>query len=154
MDLLKIKSGSTTHSYSSNLQIRKWRFKESLIHLTNSCKDLTHWKRPWCWEGLGAGGEGDDRGWDGWMVSPTQWTFRLLLCPSMFCCEHGVPVSLQTVFFSGYMPRVEMAGWHHRLDGHESEWTWGVGDGQGGLACCDSWGHKESDTTERLNWTE
>ena len=48
----------------------------------------------------------------------------------------------------------EMAGWHHGLDGHESEWTPGVGDGQGGLACCDSWGHKQSDTTEWLNWTE
>ena len=48
----------------------------------------------------------------------------------------------------------EMAGWHHGLDGHESEWTPGVGDGQGGLACCDSWGRKESDMTERLNWTE
>ena len=48
----------------------------------------------------------------------------------------------------------EIAGWHHWLDGHEFEWTPGVGDGQGGLACCDSWGHKESDTTERLNWTE
>ena len=48
----------------------------------------------------------------------------------------------------------EMAGWHHWLDGHESEWTPGVGDGQGGLACCDSWGYKESDTTEWLNWTE
>ena len=48
----------------------------------------------------------------------------------------------------------EMAGWHHWLDGRESEWTPGVGDGQGGLACCNSWGCKESDTTERLNWTE
>ena len=48
----------------------------------------------------------------------------------------------------------EMAGWHHRLDGHECEWTPGDGDGQGGLACCDSWGRKELDTTERLNWTE
>ena len=48
----------------------------------------------------------------------------------------------------------EMAGWHHQLDEHEFGWTPGVGDGQGGLACCDSWGHKESDTTERLNWTE
>ena len=47
-----------------------------------------------------------------------------------------------------------MAGWHHWLDGSESEWTPGVGDGQGGLACCNSWGRKESDTTERLNWTE
>ena len=64
-------------------------------------------ERPWCWEGLGAGGEGDDRGWDGWMASPTWWT-----------------------------------------------WVWltpGVGDGQGGLACCGSWGHKESDMTEWLN---
>ena len=48
----------------------------------------------------------------------------------------------------------EMAGWHHWLDGHGSEWTPGAGDGQGGLACCDSWGHKESDTTEQRNWTE
>jgi len=48
----------------------------------------------------------------------------------------------------------EMAGWHHWLDGRESEWTPGVGDGQGGLACCNSWGRKESDTTERLIWSE
>ena len=47
----------------------------------------------------------------------------------------------------------EMAGWHHWLDGHESEWTLGVGDGQGGLACCDSWGRKELDMTEQLNGT-
>ena len=45
------------------------------------------------------------------------------------------------------MTEDEMAGWHHRLVGHEFERT----DGQGGLACCDSWGHKESDTTERMN---
>ena len=48
----------------------------------------------------------------------------------------------------------EMAGWHHRLDGREFEWTLGVGDGQGGLACCYSHSLKESDTTQRLNWTE
>ena len=51
----------------------------------------------------------------------------------------------------------EMVGWHHRLNGHEFEWTLGVGDGQGGLACCDSWGAKSrtwlNDWTE-LNWTE
>ena len=50
------------------------------------------------------------------------------------------------------MTEDEMAGLHHWLVGRESEWTPGVGDGQGGLACCDSWGRKESDTTERLNW--
>ena len=48
----------------------------------------------------------------------------------------------------------EMAGWHHWLDGRESEWTPEVGDGQGGLVGCDSWGHKESDTTERLIWSD
>ena len=48
----------------------------------------------------------------------------------------------------------EMAGWHHWLDGREFEWTLGVDDGQGGLVCCNSWGHKESDTTQQLNWTE
>jgi len=48
----------------------------------------------------------------------------------------------------------EMAGWHHWLDGRESEWTPEVGDGQGGLACYDSWGRKESDTTEWLIWSD
>ena len=48
----------------------------------------------------------------------------------------------------------ELAGWHHWLDGRESEWTAGVGDGQGGPACCDSRGRKESDTTERLIWSD
>ena len=50
------------------------------------------------------------------------------------------------------MTEDEMAGWHHLLDAREFEWTPGVGDRQGGLACSDSWGLKESDTTERLNW--
>ena len=48
----------------------------------------------------------------------------------------------------------EMVGWHHRLDGHGFGCTPGFGDGQGGLACCSSWGRKELDTTERLNWTD
>ena len=52
------------------------------------------------------------------------------------------------------MTEDEMAGWHHWLDGHESEWTPGAGDGQGGLVCCNSWGRKELNTTEWMNWTE
>ena len=52
------------------------------------------------------------------------------------------------------MTEDEMAGWHHRLDGQEFGWTLGVGDGQGGLACWNSWGHKELDMTEWLNWIE
>ena len=52
------------------------------------------------------------------------------------------------------MAEDEMVGWHHQLNGHEFEQAPGVGDGQGSLACCSPWGHKESDTTERLNRTE
>ena len=77
--------------------------------LATWCKELTHLKRPWCWERLKVGGEGDDRGWDGWMAS---------------------------------------------IDGHEFEQAPGVGDGQGSLACCSPWGHKELDMTEQLNWTD
>ena len=49
------------------------------------------------------------------------------------------------------MTEHEIVGWHHRLSGHEFEQTLGIGDGQGGLACCGPWGRKESDMTERLN---
>ena len=52
------------------------------------------------------------------------------------------------------MTKDDMIRWHHWLDGHEFEQAPGVGDGQGGLACCSPWGHKESDRTERLNWTD
>ena len=52
------------------------------------------------------------------------------------------------------MTEDEVVGWHHWLNGHGFGWTPGVGDGQGGLVCCGSWGLRESDTTERLNWTE
>ena len=95
---------------SPGISLEGMMLKLKLQYFGYPCKELSHWKRLWCLEGLGAGGEGDDLGWDGW--------------------------------------------YHHRFNGRESEWTAGDGDGQGGLACCDSWGLKESDTTERLNWTE
>ena len=53
---------------------KEWCYSWKSSPLATSCEELTHWKRLWCWEGLGAGGEGDDRGWDGWMASLTQWT--------------------------------------------------------------------------------
>ena len=91
---------------------RDWCLSWNSSTLATSCEVLTHWKRLWCWEGLGAGGEGDDRGWDGWMASRTRWT---------------------------------------------SQWTLGVGDGQGGLAVLRLMGLQSqtwlSDWTE-LNWTE
>ena len=74
------------------------------------CKELTYLKRPWCWERLKAGGEGDNRGWDGRMASPTQWAWVWV--------------------------------------GSRS-WWW-----TGRPACWGSWGCKESDMTERLNWTD
>ena len=92
------------------------------------------------------------------------------------CSLEGMMLKLKLQYFGHLMQRVdslektdawrdwgqeekgttedEMAGWHHWLDGREFEWSLGVGDGQGGMACCDSWGHKESHTTERLNWTK
>ena len=88
-----------------NIHWKDWCWSWNSSTLATWRKQLTHWKRPWCWERLKAGGEGDDR-------------------------------------------------WHHQLNGHESEWTLGIGDGQGGLAYCSSWGLKELDTTERLNWTD
>ena len=63
-----------------SLRRTAWRFLKKLkielpYDLATSCEESTHWKRLWCWEGLGAGGEGDDREWDGWMASPTRWAW-------------------------------------------------------------------------------
>ena len=54
---------------------RDWCWNWNSNTLATSCEELTNWKILWCWEGLGSGGEGDDRGWDGWMASPTRWTW-------------------------------------------------------------------------------
>ena len=54
---------------------KDWCWGWNSSTLATSCEELTHWKRPWCWQGLGAGEEGDNRGWDGWMASPTRWTW-------------------------------------------------------------------------------
>ena len=89
---------------------KEWCYSWNSSTLATSCEELTHWKRLWCWEGLGAGGEGDGQQRIRWL--------------------DGITDSMNV----------------------ESEWTPGFGDGQGGLACCDSWGHKELDTTEQLNW--
>ena len=92
------------------------------------------------------------------------------------CSLEGLLLKLKLQYFGHFMWRVDslektlmlegiggrrrrgrqdvMAGWHHQLDGHEFEWTLGVGDGQGGLVCCNSWGRKESDMTSGLDWTE
>ena len=55
--------------------LRDWCWSWNSNTLATWCEEMTHWKRPWCWERLKVGGEGGDRGWDGWMASPTQWTW-------------------------------------------------------------------------------
>ena len=59
---------------SPGISLEGLMLKLKLQYFGHLMQELTHWKKPWCWEGLGAG-EGDDRGWDGWMASPTQWTW-------------------------------------------------------------------------------
>ena len=60
---------------SPGCSLKDWCWSWNSNTLATCYEELTHWKRPWCWEGLGAGGEGDDRGWDGWMASLTLWTW-------------------------------------------------------------------------------
>ena len=71
-----------------------------------SCEELTHWKRLWWWEGLGSGGEGDDRGWDGWMASPTWWTW--VWVNSKSCWWTGSPGVLQ---FMGSQSWTRLSDW-------------------------------------------
>ena len=89
---------------------KDWCWSWNSNTLATWCEELTDLKRPWCWERLKAGREGDDRGWDGWMASSTQWT---------------------------------------RVWVNSGSWWW---TGRPGVL--QSMGHKESDTTEWLNWTE
>ena len=76
--LLCQRSRHSTSSYKRSswpFELSYWCWGWNSNTLTTSCEELTHWKRPWCWEGLGAGGEENDRGWDGWMASPTWCTW-------------------------------------------------------------------------------
>ena len=69
------RSNQSILKISPGCSFKDWCWSWNSSTLAASCEELTHWKRPWCWEELGVGGEGDDRGWDGWMASPTQWTW-------------------------------------------------------------------------------
>ena len=72
---LRLQGDPTSQSWRKsvlNIHWKDWCWSWNSNTLATSYKELTHWKRPWCWQGLGAG---DDRGWDGWMASPTQWTW-------------------------------------------------------------------------------
>ena len=90
---------------------------ENSSTLATLCEELTHWKRLWCWEWLGAGGGGDDRGWDGWMASPTQWTWVWVNSGS--CWWTGRPGVLQ---FMGLKSRTRLSDWNE-LNWTELNWT-------------------------------
>ena len=75
LDCKKIKPVNPKRKSRLNIHWMDWWWSWSSNTLATWCKELTHLKRPWCWERLKAGEEGDDRGWDGWMASPTQWTW-------------------------------------------------------------------------------
>ena len=71
-----LQGGQTSQSRRQSTLNIHWKDQYwSSSTLATWCEELTHWKRPWCWERLRGGGEGDNRGWDGWMASPTQWTW-------------------------------------------------------------------------------
>ena len=78
-----------------NIHWKDWCWSRNSMTLAIWCEERTHLKRPWCWERLKAGGEGDDRGWDGWMASPTQWTWVWVNSGSW--CWTGRPSVLQSM---------------------------------------------------------
>jgi len=78
-----------------NIHWKDWCWSWSSNTLAKWCEELIHWKRPWCWERLKAGGEGDGRGWDGWMASPAQWTW--VWANSGKCWRTGKPGVLQSM---------------------------------------------------------
>ena len=73
--LKEISPGCSLEGLMLKMKLQYFEAETPTLRMVTSCKELTYWKRPWCWEGLGAGREGDDRGWNGWMASPTQWTW-------------------------------------------------------------------------------
>ena len=99
-----------SHWKSSISHWKDWCWSWNSNTLAPWCEELTHPKRPWCWERMRAEEKGTKED--------------------------------------------EVVGWHHQINRHGFGWTPGAGDGQGGLVCCRPWGHKESDTTEQLNWTD
>ena len=148
----------------------KAMFFPVVMYGCESCtiKKAEHWRTDafelWCWRRL----------------LRVPWTARrfnqsILKEISPVCSLEGLMLKLKFQYFGHLMWRAdsfekalmlrkievrrrgwqdEMVGWHHRLNGHEFGWILGIGDGQEGLECCSSWGCKQSDTTERLTWTE
>ena len=126
--------------------IGKVMLKLKLQYLATWWEELMHWERPWCWGRLKAGGEGDDRGWDGWMASPTWCTWVWVNSKSWWWT--GKPGVLQSM--------ESQSDTTQRLNWTDLNWDGmcaspGDSEGQGSLVCCSPWAHKVLDTTEWLN---
>jgi len=97
---------SVLKEISPEYSLKGWCWSWSSNTLTTWCEEPTHWKRPWCWERLRAGGEGGDRGWDGWMASLTQWTE--VWASSRRWWRTGKPDML---LFMGLQSRTQLKDW-------------------------------------------
>ena len=129
-------SNQSTLKISPGCSLEGLMLKWNSNTLATWCGELTHLKRPWCWERLRAGGQGDDRGWDGWMASSTRWT-RVWVDSGNWWWTRRPDV----LWFMGYTEsRTQVSDW-------TDHWTWD-GEGQGCLASYSSWSYKELDTTE------
>ena len=147
---------------------KEWCWSWNSRSLATSCEVLTHWKRLWCWEGLGAGEEGDNRGWDGWMALLTQWTWVWINSRSWwwtgrpgvlrFMGSQRVGHNWATELNWGIEPfnwklkekqavQDEMVGEYYWLSWHEFEQTQGDSGGKRSLVCCSQWVCKELNTT-------
>ena len=142
---------------------KDWCWSWNSSTLATSCEELTHWKKPWCWERLKAG-EGDDRGWDGWMASQTQWTWVWVNFGSWWWT--GRPGVLQSIGSQ----RIRHSNWtelrfslvtyfiHGGTYIRRRQWQPipvllpGKSHGRRSLVGCSPWGLEESDTTEWLNF--
>ena len=91
---------------SPDVHWKDWCWSWNSNTLATWYEELTHWKRPWCWEGFGAGGEGDDRGWDSWLASLTWWTWVWVNSRSLWWT--GRPGMLQ---FMGLQSRIQLSDW-------------------------------------------
>ena len=149
---MEIKPVNPKGNQSWNIHWKDWCWSWNFNTLATWCKDLTHLKRPWCWERLKAAGEGDDRGWDGGMPLPTQWTW--------------VSVSSASWWWTGKLDVLQSVG-SQRV---QHDWAtslslftfmrWrrkrqptpvllpGESQGQGSLVGCCLWGRTKLDTTE------
>ena len=111
-----ISNQSILKEISPEYSLEGLMLKLKLQYFATWWRELTHWKRPWCWERLKAGGEGDDRGWDGWMASPTRWTWVCTSSRSWWWT--GRPGMLQPMELQSWTP------WGHKESDVTEQLNW------------------------------